>query len=298
MERLREYITKNYREILLLLSLCLCAVILASIIAQFIGIRYYRLPDLSGRRVKAGETKRESLEEFQSAIRSLFPPPAMAPISAGKDAETTGKGVKKAGSELGRILSDESSRSGLRMVGSIMGGNTRLAMLEFNKKQFVVREKEKIDRFTLSKVGKSWVEFTAGAVTLTVSMKLGKKGSATRLNSGKNSFASTGTIRKTVSKRKLSSLLDLPQKVARDVNFTPVSRNGKPYGIQLTYLRRGSFLEDMGFAAGDIMLSMNNQDLRNPEDALRAIQIMRNEEFFSFRFDRRGLFIQLEITIN
>ncbi|MCD6309519.1 MAG: hypothetical protein J7M18_02330, partial [Candidatus Eremiobacteraeota bacterium] len=163
-------------------------------------------------------------------------------------------------------------------------------------KQFVIKENEKTGRFILKRVEKSWVEFVSGQTKLTVSMKLGTGGSTTKVNSDR-STSSGSNIRKVVSKSRLAKILDLPQQVAKDVNFTPVSRNGKPYGIKLTYLRKGSFLEDLGFKAGDIMLSINGQDLRNPEDALRAIQIMRNEELVSLRMERRGKFIQLEIQI-
>ena len=294
MEKFKEYITKNYREIILMASLCLCAVILASIIAQFIGIKYYTLPAIAVSQSKTKDSKSLSLEEYQSALKSIFPTPALAPVTS-----PSGTSEKPASgeSELGNILSDEAGRGQLRLIGTVMGDSVSLAMFEYNSKQYVLKEKEKAGRFTLETVGKSWAEFKAGAVVLTVSMKFGGAGGSTSVDSGDGAGAATGTIRKVVSKANLNKILDLPQQMAKDVNFTPISRNGKPYGIQLSFLRKGSFLEDLGFEPGDIMLNMNNQDLRNPEDALRAIQIMRNEELVSLRMQRKGRFIQLEIEI-
>lgn len=91
-------------------------------------------------------------------------------------------------------------------------------------------------------------------------------------------------------------MIDPPDRIAREIGFAPVSRDGKPYGIQLTFVKPGSFLQQMGFMPGDVLSSINNKPLYTPEDGMLAYQMMKNEDTVDFKIDRSGKFMQLQIV--
>ena len=99
-----------------------------------------------------------------------------------------------------------------------------------------------------------------------------------------------------VSKREFTALLDPPDRIAKEVALAPIGREGNPYGIQMTFVKPGSLIQQMGFMPGDILLSMNNKQLLTPEDGMIAYQTMKNEESVTFKIERGGSVVNLNIS--
>lgn len=108
--------------------------------------------------------------------------------------------------------------------------------------------------------------------------------------------ADGSTLQKEISKREFAALLDPPDRIAKEVALAPIGREGNPYGIQMTFVKPGSLIQQMGFMPGDILLSMNNKQLLTPEDGMIAYQTMKNEDSVAFKIERAGSVINLNIS--
>ncbi len=115
-------------------------------------------------------------------------------------------------------------------------------------------------------------------------------------SSAQTAVTSSSQLQKDVSKREFVAMLDPPDRIAKEVALAPVSRDGNPYGIQMTFVKPGSLIQQMGFMPGDILLSMNNKQLLTPEDGMIAYQTMKNEDSVDFKIERGGNTLNLQIT--
>ena len=69
--------------------------------------------------------------------------------------------------------------------------------------------------------------------------------------------------------------------IMANVRFKPHFRNGQPEGFQVSSLKGGSILKTMGFQDGDIIKSVNGQDIRSAEDIMSLYKTLKDARFFS-----------------
>ncbi len=107
------------------------------------------------------------------------------------------------------------------------------------------------------------------------------------------------SITRTVSKREFLSLFDPPDRLMKDLVLSPATKNDASYGIRIVSLNPSSLMaSQMGLAAGDIILSINNKPLFSPEDGMAAYQAMKSEDEILFNIDRNGVLTDLKVVFN
>jgi type II secretory pathway component PulC len=88
-----------------------------------------------------------------------------------------------------------------------------------------------------------------------------------------------------------------PGGVDQALRLDTAVKNGRPYGIRMTYLDHSSFLSRVGLRQGDVLLSINGEDLVNQDDAIRAYRMLQRENPFDFKIERHHQMLHLYVEI-
>jgi len=95
----------------------------------------------------------------------------------------------------------------------------------------------------------------------------------------------------------VDKLLADPTSFIRSVRVRPHKKNGKVVGFKLRRFRSNSPLAMLGAKKGDIIHSVNGQDLTSVDKALGAWQNLRSASDLTFSITRRGKPIDLNVRI-
>jgi type II secretory pathway component PulC len=63
--------------------------------------------------------------------------------------------------------------------------------------------------------------------------------------------------------------------VIHELNISPYTRAGKPYGFRIGRLPAGSILTAMGLRSGDLITGVNDQAITGPEQAAEFFQTLK-----------------------
>lgn len=70
--------------------------------------------------------------------------------------------------------------------------------------------------------------------------------------------------------------------------IVPYMKDGKASGFKLYAIRRGSLYSRLGFANGDVVAKINDQQIGTPEKALDIYQKLRDAKTFTVDIIRHG----------
>ncbi len=82
-------------------------------------------------------------------------------------------------------------------------------------------------------------------------------------------------------------------KFLRYINILPVEG-----GLKVLYVRRNSFIYEMGIRPGDIIEAVNGIPLKTPEDAFSAFEKLKSSEVIVLTLKRRGREIELRYELD
>jgi type II secretion system protein C len=88
-----------------------------------------------------------------------------------------------------------------------------------------------------------------------------------------------------------------PNELAKEIAFAPFQKNNEPYGIKFLRMKPEGFFGGIGLRQNDILLSINAQRLKTPEDFFRIYQLFNNENNLSFKVDRDGQIMDFVVDI-
>ena len=227
--------------------------------------------------------KRKTIDEYLVSLKSLFPAPSLATPPSGAPGTGTAGQPKVEGP--------------MSLVATIIGEGSALAVINVAKNDEVVSTGQMLGAYKVKEIQRNKVILVDGTQQVVLKMKFGEPEEVSPTPQPSQEVKTDpGVIRKEIGRREFETMINPPDRVAREIGFAPVSRDGKPYGIQLTFVKAGSFLQTIGFQPGDILSSINNKGLYTPEDGMMAYQMMKNEDTVDFKVDRGGRFIQLQIV--
>jgi general secretion pathway protein C len=95
----------------------------------------------------------------------------------------------------------------------------------------------------------------------------------------------------------LTEALEDVNALMRQARFRPYFRNGKPDGLLLTGVRPNSIFRKMGLRNGDIIMGVDEQDIKSVDDALMFYQNLKSSSSAKLQIKRRGRSRTMEYTI-
>jgi len=89
-----------------------------------------------------------------------------------------------------------------------------------------------------------------------------------------------------------------PQKALRDVRFAEIRKNKNFVGLRLSFIRKGSFFDKMKLKKGDVIKSVNGNELKSMMDLLPYYNLLENSTTLMIGFERNGETKEIMYEIN
>lgn len=104
-------------------------------------------------------------------------------------------------------------------------------------------------------------------------------------------------LQASISRGELERVTADPGIMFRQIRLVPFLQEGKTRGFLFEWVEPGSLFERSGIKPGDVLLSINNQDIRSGEDAFRILQVLRNESSIRLNLQRGNELIELSLRV-
>jgi hypothetical protein len=101
----------------------------------------------------------------------------------------------------------------------------------------------------------------------------------------------------TISRKGADAVVANLPSIARSMRVAPEAKGGKPYGFRLTSLKPGALLTRIGLQNGDVVTSLNGNELTSPEKAVEAYARFRASGVVRAGYLRAGKPCSVEIKI-
>ncbi len=95
----------------------------------------------------------------------------------------------------------------------------------------------------------------------------------------------------------LNEQLDDLGKLSRQARVIPHYRDGKPQGFKIVGVRPGSLYSHIGVRSGDVLKSVNGEEVTSPTKALELYEQLKNSDNVNLEVERRGRPTNLEYLI-
>lgn len=107
----------------------------------------------------------------------------------------------------------------------------------------------------------------------------------------------TGPNSYEVERRLVNEFLSNAAMAGQGARIVPNVRDGKPNGFRLYAVRPNSVYYKLGIRNGDVIHSVNNQDITSPDKALELFTKLRGASHLSISITRRGKPVTMDYTI-
>lgn len=100
-----------------------------------------------------------------------------------------------------------------------------------------------------------------------------------------------------LNKDQLTGALENVNDLMKQARIRPHFRDGKPDGLLLTGIKPNSIFRKMGLRNGDIIMGVNEDDIRSVDDALKLYKDLASTASAKIQIKRRGRLRTMEYTV-
>jgi len=197
---------------------------------------------------------------------------------------------------------------GIKLLALYNSKEVLVVTVEKNKKTKVLSKGEDIDGFKLSSGGSDYAIFKKGGKEFKLVLNKGKlktTSSITPVKPKKNKTKEkpkSGIVdnedgEKIVSRGLLSSYTKDIDKVWKDIGIGEHRTNGVLDGFKVNFVKKGSDFEKLGLRRGDILTSVNGQELNSYNAAFSFYKEMNSIENLTLSIKRNNQDMELEYEI-
>lgn len=113
----------------------------------------------------------------------------------------------------------------------------------------------------------------------------------------KDGVKKTGKNTYEIDRSMLNEQLDDLSTLSRQARVIPHYRDGKPQGFKIVGVRPGSLYSHIGVRSGDVLKSVNGEEVTSPTKALELYEQLKNSDNVTLDVERRGRMTTLEYLI-
>ncbi|MDF1879704.1 PDZ domain-containing protein [Sulfurimonas sp. MAG313] len=88
-----------------------------------------------------------------------------------------------------------------------------------------------------------------------------------------------------------------PTNIWKNIGLRPHSSAGKQDGFKVSFVRKGTVFEALGLKVGDVIIGVNNKELKNNAQAFSAYQELKNTKALKLSIKRGNTPMELEYEI-
>ncbi|MEZ4467523.1 MAG: type II secretion system protein GspC [bacterium] len=107
----------------------------------------------------------------------------------------------------------------------------------------------------------------------------------------------TGANSYEIDRQMLNEQLEDLNALSRQARVIPHYRDGKPQGFKIVGVRPGSLYSQIGVRSGDILKSVNGEEISSPNKALELYEKLKNSDNVAVDVERRGRKVTLDYSI-
>lgn len=113
----------------------------------------------------------------------------------------------------------------------------------------------------------------------------------------KDGVKKTGANAYEIDRQMLNEQLEDLNALGRQARVIPHYRDGKPQGFKIVGVRPGSLYSHIGVRSGDVLQSVNGEEISSPNKALELYERLKNSDNVTVDVERRGRKVTLEYQI-
>ena len=185
--------------------------------------------------------------------------------------------------------------------------------VEYKRKSKVLARGDKINGFTLEGAGNNFATFSKNAKTYRVDLIKSKKStgstssikavSRTSPSSSKEPAKVEGEVtdagdHKIIDKSLIEHYAKNMDDIYKNIGISEVKEDGKIKGFRITFVRRGSPFSKLGLKRGDVIKSINGQEITSYNAAFETYKNIQNVENLTMVIKRGKEEMELEYEIN
>jgi general secretion pathway protein C len=205
----------------------------------------------------------------------------------------------------------EQTKLNLKLWGTATGlGRDPFAVIEVAKerKQNLYRVGDTVDRATLKRILREKVVLNVDGTDEVLQMEIPEDRRASRSPVSRarrvaTQERTTPTTRRAgeqhiaLDRSQVAEALENANDVIKQVRIRPHFKNGQPDGLSMTGIRPRSIFRKMGLRNGDIITSVNDEDVQNMTEAIEMFQQLGSADDMEIQIRRRGREQTLKYTL-
>ncbi|MEJ2156298.1 MAG: type II secretion system protein GspC [Desulfobacteraceae bacterium] len=207
-----------------------------------------------------------------------------------------------------RVILEELGETSLnlKLWGTVTGDPEKsYAVIENtqNRQQNLYRVGDSVQNATLKMILRSQVVLTHNGRDEMLAMEKIQQGSSTaaRRPIGRPTIPLPAGIRTQRVSLRRSMINDAMQDVSKlmtEIKISPhIGEDGQPSGLAVSNIKPNSIFRRMGLRNGDVLRSVDGQDIRSVDDALKLYESMKSANRISVQIQRRGRDRNIEYNI-
>ncbi|GAB6071790.1 hypothetical protein JCM14244_01670 [Venenivibrio stagnispumantis] len=250
-------------KILVVINVIAFSFLASVVLAGFIGIKNLKLPE---KIYSIQEEETDSKNKTYTNIKNIF--------------------LKENLFNLSEVQNNQQPH--INLIGTLLFGNLKLAMIENNGKIIILKERENFNGYYILKIEKDRIKLKNDKDIIEI--KIYSEKSTSQGNSIQNlpplSSLQNETIKlsRTIVEKETADVGNL----LKDVNIIPVVENGQTLGYKFAYINPDSIAYKYGFRAGDTIISVNGMPVKTAEDVFKIYNMLRNENLINVVIERDG----------
>jgi general secretion pathway protein C len=194
--------------------------------------------------------------------------------------------------------------------------DSTVVTIEYKRKTKILERGDTVNGFVLEGGGSNYATFSKESKMYRVDLKKGKKGTVSsgsivpskpvrkvRKKRSTGPAKVTGEVvdagdHKIVDKSLLTHYANNMDDIYKNIGITEVKKNGAIKGFKVTFVRRGSPFSKLGIKRGDIIKSINGQEITSYNAAFETYKNIKNVEGVTLVIKRGKEELELEYEIN
>ena len=195
----------------------------------------------------------------------------------------------------------------LKLWGTVTGDPQKsYAVIENtqNRQQNLYRVGDSVQNATLKMIFRSKVVLTYNGRDEMLAMEKIQQGSRTptRRASGRTALPSPAggvrTQRVSLRRNMINDAMQDVSKLMTEIKISPrLGEDGQASGLAVSNIKPNSIFRRMGLRNGDVLKSVDGQDIRSVDDALKLYESMKSADKIAVQIERRGRDRNIEYNI-
>lgn len=179
-------------------------------------------------------------------------------------------------------------------------GSVRLALALVDGQTKTLRIGSQVGAYKVVSIERNYIMLSKGEQKIAFGFRFGPEPPPPQASAPSTSLPPpqvSKSLQASIPKGELERITADPGIMFRQIRLVPFVQEGRTRGFLFEWVEPGSIFERSGIQPGDVLLSINNQEIRSGEDAFRILQVLRNESSIKLNLQRGGELIELSLRV-